>query len=257
MLALLKELLEVQEMDMQMLRLVRLKHERMKELKSLMGIRNDLNLQHKTKQEEVLGIKSSIRLHEIEIQEMQEKIRLAEKKQDSVKKVEEFNALAQEIATAEREKNHIQHKIVDEEERLTADEEVLEKVKQSLESAENNLKQVTTEVQEALQAINEEGRRIKLDRDRLAKAISPDMMAIYLRLLKNKHDRVVVAIENRTCAGCHIMVTAQHENMVRRAEKMMFCEHCSRIHYLQEVAQKEDAEVAGKARRRRKSSIMA
>lgn len=252
MLALLKELLEVQEMDMQMLRLIRLKRERMKELKSLITIRNDLASQYKNKHDDVMEIKSNIRLREIEILEIQEKVQLAEKRQDTVKKVEEFNALAQEIAAGEREKNHIQHKIADEEEKLTADEEVLEKLKQSLESAENNLKQVTQEVQEAIRTINDEGRRIKIERDRLADAITHDTMAIYLRLLNNKHDRVVVPIESRTCSGCHIMVTAQHENMVRRAEKMMFCEHCSRIHYLQESSP-SDEEGDNKPRRRRKA----
>ena len=255
MLVVLKELLEVQEMDMQMLRLIRLKRERMKELKSLATIRNDLLAQCKNKNDEVMEIRSTIRLREIEIQEIQDKIKSSEKKQDSVKKVEEFNALAQEIATAEREKNQLQHRIADDEERLTSDEEVLEKLKLSLETAEKNLKQVTDEVQGALKAINEEGRKIKVDRDEMAKSIPSDVMSIYLRLLNNKHDRVVVPIENRTCSGCHIMVTAQHENMVRRAEKMMFCEHCSRIHYLQEAAVAEE-ESENKPRRRRKSTAL-
>jgi predicted nucleic acid-binding Zn-ribbon protein len=254
MLPVLTELLEVQEMDMQMLRLIRLKRERMRELKSLVTIRNDLSLQHKNKHDDVMEIKSTLRLRELEIQEIQERVLAAEKRQDIVKKVEEFNALAQEIANGEREKNQIQHRIADEEEKLTSDEEVLEKVKQSLESSEANLKQVTQEVQDAIHTINEEGRRIKLERDVAAKVIPQDIMAIYLRLLNNKHDRVLVAIESRTCSGCHIMVTAQHENMVRRAEKMMFCEHCSRIHYLQEAAPEEDG--AAKPRRRRKIAAL-
>lgn len=255
MLVVLKELLEVQEMDMQMLRLIRLKRERMKELKSLATIRNDLLAQCKNKHDEVMEIRSTIRLREIEIQEIQDRIKNAEKKQDSVKKVEEFNALAQEIATAEREKNQLQHRVADEEERLASDEEVLEKLKQSLEAAEKNLKQVTDEVKDALVAINAEGRKIKADRDELAQAIPAEVMSIYLRLLNNKHDRIVVPIENRTCSGCHIMVTAQHENMVRRAEKMMFCEHCSRIHYLQDAAVVEE-ESDNKPRRRRKAAAL-
>ena len=57
---------------------------------------------------------------------------------------------------------------------------------------------------------------------------------IYERLLRNKKDRVIVPIENRTCSGCHIVLTAQHENIVRKGENLVFCEHCSRIHYWQE-----------------------
>ena len=62
----------------------------------------------------------------------------------------------------------------------------------------------------------------------------PEVFRIYERLLRNKKDRVVVPIENRCCSGCHIMLTAQHENLVRKGESLVFCEHCSRIHYWQE-----------------------
>ncbi len=30
------------------------------------------------------------------------------------------------------------------------------------------------------------------------------------------------------------MLTAQDENLVRKGERLVFCEHCSRIHYWQE-----------------------
>ena len=59
------------------------------------------------------------------------------------------------------------------------------------------------------------------------------LLQIYERLLRNKKDRVIVPIENRTCSGCHIALTAQHENLVRKGENLVFCEHCSRIHYWQ------------------------
>ncbi len=77
------------------------------------------------------------------------------------------------------------------------------------------------------------------------------LLQIYERLLRNKKDRVVVPIENRTCSGCHIVLTAQHENLVRKGENLVFCEHCSRIHYWQESEAVEGTAVATKRRRRR------
>ena len=75
---------------------------------------------------------------------------------------------------------------------------------------------------------------------------------MYEKLLKNKRDRVVVPIENRCCSGCHILVTAQHENLVRKGEKIVFCEHCSRVHYWLDLVQ-EAPETGGAARKRRKT----
>ena len=82
----------------------------------------------------------------------------------------------------------------------------------------------------------------------------PEMLKIYEKLLKNKRDRVVVPIENRCCSGCHILVTAQHENLVRKGEKIVFCEHCSRIHFWQEHIVQESEEKAGRRRRKTTSA---
>ena len=89
----------------------------------------------------------------------------------------------------------------------------------------------------------------------MAKTADPEIMRIYKRLLNNKKDRVVVPIENRTCSGCHIALTAQHENVVRKGERLIFCEHCSRIHYWQESEEIEGTAVATKRRRRRTASV--
>ncbi len=102
----------------------------------------------------------------------------------------------------------------------------------------------------ASRRINAEGRGLKEQRDDLSEKADPDIFRIYERLLRNKKDRVVVPIENRCCSGCHIMLTAQDENLVRKGRRIVFCEHCSRIHYWQESQALEGTTVATKQRRR-------
>jgi hypothetical protein len=107
------------------------------------------------------------------------------------------------------------------------------------------------EIQSNISLVNEEGSQLKEERDAMATKVDPDALRIYERLLRNKKDRVIVPIENRTCSGCHIALTAQHENVVRKGENIVFCEHCSRIHYWQEAETVEGTAVATKRRRRR------
>ncbi|WP_239978380.1 zinc ribbon domain-containing protein, partial [Candidatus Similichlamydia epinepheli] len=92
-------------------------------------------------------------------------------------------------------------------------------------------------------------------RDKLASEASSDILPIYERLIRHKGDSVVVTIENRACSGCNIIVTAQHENLVRRADRVVFCEHCSRIHYWQDVEESVDL-LSSKKRRRRIQSVV-
>ncbi|EPP37555.1 putative zinc ribbon domain protein, partial [Chlamydia psittaci 84-8471/1] len=53
------------------------------------------------------------------------------------------------------------------------------------------------------------------------------------------------------CSGCHIVLTPQHENLVRKKDRLIFCEHCSRILYWREADALANDSSAAKRRRRR------
>ncbi len=247
----LKVILELQELDMNMIRLMKLKQKRQGELNNIHGLRNDLSEQLMRKEHDVLELKKNIKLEEVRIKETEERIEELEKKQSAVKKVEEFNALSQEVTTAGRERMAVERSIAELAEKLTGEEEVLLSIRESLEETQESSKAMEKEILAGIESINKEGAVIKVDREKVAKKADPEVLAVYERLLHNKKDRVVVPIENRSCSGCHIVITAQHENLVRKGERLVFCEHCSRIHYWQEA---EAATTETKRRRRRSAA---
>ncbi len=251
MLETLKVILEIQEFDMKMIRLMRLKNERKSELQNIASLRSELQEQLVDKQKEIQELTHNIATHENRIHEIKEHIKKLEAKQGSIKKVEEFNALTQEMSAAERERVATVHVTSDLVDKRTSEEEILEKIKESLASSEDSSKRLEVEIKNSIKLINEEGSELKIKREALVKHANPDIFKVYERLLKNKKDRVVVPIENRTCSGCYIALTAQHENMVRKGERMVFCEHCSRILYWQESEALEGTPLATKRRRRR------
>ena len=173
-----------------------------------------------------------------------------------VKKVDEFNALTQEMTATERERIATEQTTSDMIDRRNLEEEILEKIKESLRQSDEGSRTLEGEIGESIRMINAEGSELKLSRDQLTKNADPEVLKVYERLLLNKQDRVVVPIENRTCGGCHITLTAQHENLVRRGERIVFCEHCARIHYWQENVIPEEG-AASPARRRRRRAVAA
>ena len=250
----LKPILEIQELDMKMIRLMRLKNERIRELQNLHRIRKDVEKQVVIKEGEITEVKKGIKLLELEEKEVNEKIEHLEAQQSSIKKVDEFNALTQEISLMEKKRHAKELVLSDLYDKQAAEEEALGKLKETLEQAIGNSRALEEEILESIQQINEEGRALQEERNVLAEKTDPEVFAIYERLLKNKKDRVVVPIENRCCSGCHIMVTAQDENLVRKGERLVFCEHCSRIHYWQESEELVGTAVAAKRRRRPKKA---
>lgn len=248
----LKVILEIQEFDMKMIRLMRLKKERLGELSHIDNLRKELGKQQSEKQEEIGDLNRSVATQEAKIIEIKEKIKNLEGRQSSVKKVDEFNALTQEITQAERERVATEQITSDMIDKRNLEEEILNKIKESLRQSEESGQTLEKEIRDNIRMINQEGLELQKQREQLAKTADPETLRIYERLLKNKKDRVIVSIENRTCSGCHITLTAQHENIVRRGERLTFCEHCSRIHYWEEVAIAETEESATPKRRRRR-----
>ncbi|PIS01318.1 MAG: hypothetical protein COT84_03110 [Chlamydiae bacterium CG10_big_fil_rev_8_21_14_0_10_35_9] len=255
MLKTLKNIIDVQELDMKMIRLMRLKKERQNELAHIDSLRQDLKKQLLEKENEIVELNQNIASQEAKIEDVSEKIQKLESKQMSVKKVDEFNALTQELTQSEREKAATEQIASDLIDKRNLEEEILEKIKESLKESEDSSRALVEEIKSSIQSINEEGKELKSQRDVLAKDADVEVLKIYDKLLQNKRDRVVVPIENRTCSGCHIALTAQHENLVRKGEKLVFCEHCSRIHYWQESDALEGTSVATKRRRRRMAGV--
>lgn len=249
----LKVILDIQEYDMKMIRLMRLKKNRLGELEHIEQLREELRKQQKEKEGEIAELNRGISVQEAKIVEIKDRIKKLEGKQSSIKKVDDFNALNQEMSSSERERVATEQIASDMIDKRNLEEEILEKIKESLRLSDEGSLALEKEIQESIRLINSEGSELKSSRDALAKTADPEVMRIYERLLNNKKDKVVVPIENRTCSGCHIALTAQHENVVRKGERLVFCEHCSRIHYWQESEELEGTSVATKKRRRRAS----
>jgi len=245
----LKHILGIQDLDMKMLRLMRVKKERQKELQQIHALRKELSQQLIDKESELSQLNQSISQLESKVQDTQARIKKLETQQSSIKKMDEFNAMTHEMAAAEKDKIATEQKISDLIDKRVLEEEMLSKIKESFKTSEESSLILEKEIESSIQLINEEGRWLKQKREEMQTAADPEMLQVYERLLHNKKDRVIVSIENRTCNGCHIALTAQHENQVRKGDHLVFCEHCSRIHFWQE---REAAEETSSAKRRRR-----
>lgn len=246
----LKTILDIQALDMKMIRLIRVRKEREKELEQIRALRIELKIQLEEREKELLELKTQAALIEKKVDEEKQKVKKLESLQSVTKKLDEFNALTKEITSTEREKSQLEASLVQLEERRIQEEELFQKTKLSLEESNNNSKELEQEIIRTIEEINKEGSQLKEERSLLAKEADSHILHIYERLLHNKKDQVIVPIENRVCSGCHISLTAQHENLARRGNKLVFCEHCSRIHYMPQDEVETDTGVAKRRRRR-------
>ncbi len=246
----LNVILEIQEFDIKMIRLMKLKKTRKNELEEIDALKKNLRQKIVDKESETQEIKLETTSYEDTIKEIKEKIKRYESQQEQVKKIEEFNALNQEISRADRERANLEHKLNAASDQLMAEEELLTTLQSTYDSTTENSKALEEEILSNINEVNKEGATLKVQRDALTPKAEAEIFGIYEKLINNKRDRVVVAVSNRCCSGCHIALTAQQENLVRKGERIVFCEHCSRILYW--AAEPEQAEAEATPRRRRR-----
>ncbi|WP_082198806.1 zinc ribbon domain regulatory protein CdsZ [Chlamydia suis] len=250
----LQSILAIQELDIKMIRLMRVKQEHQNELAKIQALKTDIRRKVEEKELEMEKLKEQIKGGEKRIQEISDQINKLENQQAAVKKMDEFNALTQEMTAANKERRTLEHQLSDLMDKQASGEDLLISLKESLSSTENSSSAIEEEIRENIRRINEEGRSLLSQRTQLKEATDPELFSIYERLLNNKKDRVVVPIENRVCSGCHIALTPQHENLVRKQDHLVFCEHCSRILYWQEL-QAPSTEGTMIKRRRRRTAV--
>lgn len=246
--------LAIQELDINMIRLMRVKKTSQNELQKIHILKADIHKQVIDKDTQVVEIKKDIRIGEIQIKEIQDKVTKFESQQAAVKKMDEFNALTREMTDAGRKRSAIEQTLSDLTDKLTVEEDLLVTLKENLTSTEESGKVIEKEIYESIVKINAEGRALFERREEMKASVEPEIFKIYERLLKNKRDRVIVPIEQRTCSGCHIVLTPQHENLVRKGNRLVFCEHCSRILFWQEEAPAAEGETQAPRRRRRRTT---
>ncbi|AAF39497.1 hypothetical protein FTN15_03615 [Chlamydia trachomatis] len=250
----LQSILAIQELDIKMIRLMRVKKEHQNELAKIQALKTDIRYKVEEKEQEMEKLKDQIKAGEKRIQEISDQINKLENQQAAVKKMDEFNALTQEMTAANKERRTLEQQLSDLMDKQASGEDLLISLKESLSSTESSSSAIEEEIRENIRKINEEGRSLLSQRTQLKEATDPELFSVYERLLNNKKDRVVVPIENRVCSGCHIALTPQHENLVRKQDHLVFCEHCSRILYWQEL-QATSAEGSTTKRRRRRTAV--
>lgn len=68
-------------------------------------------------------------------------------------------------------------------------------------------------------------------REGRSKSVEASLLQLYCRLLRSRDGLAVAQAKSRSCEGCHVTLTPQLYNEVRRNEEIHTCERCGRILY--------------------------
>ncbi len=152
----------------------------------------------------------------------------------SVKTNKEYASLQKEIEGLKADNSLLEEEVLNfmEEtdllkERISKEKELLaqEKEKIALEEKNINLE---------LQSIDEELKVLYSNRDVLLPKISHTILSAYEKILVNKDGVALVSLLGDACQGCFMKVPPQVVNEIKIEDRLIICENCSRILYINE-----------------------
>lgn len=228
----INKLLIIQERDTRIMRCQREIDQIPQKSKEIEDEANQIRESARKAKEESKVHQSEVKKIELEIDSCRQKIAKLREQQFQIKSNEEFKVLNNEIS-------HLNDEIKKMEDQAITFMELVENAQQRELKAQEGLRATENTIKARLLALNErktnleaEVKQLKADRDNIAKDIANEFLAIYNRIIENKKDQALVAVENGACAGCHMHLPAQVICDLKKKSGLLACSFCGRILYL-------------------------
>ena len=172
---------------------------------------------------------------EVDLETKEGEIRKHSTELNSLKSNDAYRAMLGEIEKVKQEKSVLEDEIlqlmdkIDQAQRTWKEREAAFKVSES-----DRLKQISDweAKQKNLEDVLAQKQK---DREALVETYPKKLVSTYQRLRDGKRGAVIVPIKAEQCSGCHMKVSPNLINEVKRGQSLMACESCSRIVYLEEV----------------------
>jgi uncharacterized protein len=81
---------------------------------------------------------------------------------------------------------------------------------------------------------------LRVERDKLAKAVKADVLKRY-GAIRLRRGLAVVSVKNGTCQGCNMNIPPQLYNTLQRGQTVETCPSCHRIIYWEEIMKDDPA----------------
>ncbi len=167
---------------------------------------------------------------ELDLHTKEEEKKKHQSELNKVKKNDQYFALQNEINQLSKDISVIEDGILN---MMEAIENVNTKIKQEQElikQEEVKLEQEISRMGGELADINKTVTDKELQRVDLAAKVSAESIALYEKIRRSKKGLAVAEVKkNLSCGGCNMTLPPQIVNEVRKMERLVLCENCSRI----------------------------
>ena len=146
----------------------------------------------------------------------------------------EYTAKLSEIETLKASKSIFEEKILasyDESDTINAK---IEKEKVFIAEQEKAYLVQKKDIEESLKLLEDRVKVLAGQRNQLSPEVDKEILVRYEKILEKRSGVAIVPVQNEVCGGCYMNVTTHSVNQIKMHEKLIICEMCARILYLED-----------------------
>ena len=231
----IKSLLSLQERDLE---LDRVQAELSAVPGKIAGIKASIDAAKKALEDakkEVTALQMLKKQKELDLETQEGSIRKHSTELNAVKTNEAYRALLGEIEKAKQGQSALEDQILQLMEQIDQANKIWKGKEAEHKTSEGGLLRQIADWEARQKELEQALATKQADRQSTFEALPKNLSAQYEKIRKGKRGAPVVPIRKEQCSGCHMKVSQNLINEVRRGQKMMTCESCSRIVYFEEV----------------------
>lgn len=184
----------------------------------------------------LLDLQKQRKDRELELASQEESVKKLQTQLYLLKTNKEYQAMLQQIEDAKADVSVIEDKILELFGHIDKAKFDIDQEKQKIQEEEKVFLDQKKKIENRLKEID--GRLAQLDvhRKQIIPEIDAKVFTQYERILSNRDGLAIVNVKNNSCQGCNMFVPPQVINLIRMYERLVTCEVCNRILYIDEEA---------------------
>lgn len=232
----LSNLVQLQTLDTEIYALKNEKEAKPQEIKSLENVFEQKKQNLAELEKKFLELQKQRKDRELELGCKEEVMKKLQGQLFQLKTNKEYQVMLQQIQDAKADASLIEDKILELLEGIDKAKVEIEKEKARLQEEEKKFNAEKKIIEDRIKEIETQLAGLEAKRKQVLPTVEKKILAQYERVLASRDALAIVKVINNTCQGCNMFVPPQVINLIKMYERIITCEVCNRMLYIEEDA---------------------
>jgi len=185
-------------------------------------------------EKKVLDLQKQRKDLELELASKEEATKKLQSQLFSLKTNKEYSVMLQQIQDSKADSSVIEDKILQVFDQADKVKTETDQEKERIKEEEKVFLEEKKKLELRIKEIDDRLSQLEAQRKQVIPEIDPKILSQYERILANRDGLAIAYVKDNSCKGCNMHVPPQVRNLIKMYERIITCEICNRILYVEE-----------------------